>query len=100
MTEPETKICQNCKQNFTLAPEDIVMYQQAGIPPTVDCMSCTWKRLLGFWILGRFRVTESALSGKQIITMLPESVKFPIYEHEEFLSDAWDPFSYGQEYDP
>ncbi len=76
------------------------MYEQAGIPPTADCMGCTWKRLLGFWILGRFRVTKSALSGKQIITMLPESVKFPIYEHEEFLSDAWDPLSYGQDYDP
>jgi len=96
----EKRNCITCKQEFQLEAEDIQMYEQSDIPPTKECITCTWKRLLGFWIIGRFRVAKSALSGKQIITNLPESAPFPIYHREEFSSEAWDPLSYGVEYDP
>jgi hypothetical protein len=55
--------------------------------------------MLAFWTFGRFRITKSALSGKTIITVLPESVPFPIYDRTEFVSDAWDPLTYGKDYD-
>lgn len=75
------------------------MYDQAGISSADTCVYCNWAQLLAFWILGRFRVTKSALSGKQIITMIPETAPFPIYEREEFISDDWDRMAYGQDYD-
>jgi len=96
----ETKNCQNCKQGFVIEPEDFGMYKQLDLPAPVLCPYCRWKYLLAFWLFGRFRITASALSGKRIITVLPENVPFPIYEREEFVSDAWDPLTYGRPYDP
>src|SRR3989344_7658275 len=96
----ETKNCQNCKQPFVIELEDHAMYDRLDLPDPGECPRCRWKYLLAFWIFGRFRIANSALSGKRIITVLPKSVPFPIYEKEEFVSDAWNPLSYGCEYDP
>ena len=76
------------------------MYEKLDLPVPVLCPYCRWKYLLSFWTFGKFRIGKSALSGKRIITTLPESVPFPIYEREEFVSDAWDPLAYGKSYDP
>lgn len=75
------------------------MYGSAGIPPTDKCVDCSLAFLAAFWLIGRFRIAKSAFSGKQIITILPQTVQFPIYAHDEFVSDNWDPLAYGQEYD-
>ena len=96
----ETKNCQNCKQDFVIEPEDISLYEQLDLPLPERCAFCRMKYLLAFFTHGKFRITTSALSGKRIITVLPESVPFPIYDREEYFSDAWDPFSYGRDYDP
>ncbi|MDP3948953.1 MAG: hypothetical protein Q8Q17_03325 [bacterium] len=95
----ETKICQNCKQEFVIEPDDFAYYERLDLPLPDKCVYCRWKHLLSFWVFGKFRIAKSALSGKSIITVFPESVKFPLYDHKEWVSDAWDPFSYGQEYD-
>ena len=96
---PDQQKCAQCQAQFTLSPEELAMYKKAGVPASDQCAYCNWAQLLSFWILGRFRVTKSALSGKQIITNLPETAPFPIYEREEFISDAWDPMIYGVQYD-
>lgn len=95
----EERQCRNCKQSFTIEPEDFAMYEKSGIPPSDMCPRCRWKHLLAFWTFGRFRIAKSALSGKNIITIYPESVPFPLYEHKEWVSDAWDPLAYGRGYD-
>lgn len=94
----ETRTCKNCKAQFTIEPEDLIFYEKLDLPAPNYCRYCLWKYLLAFWIFGRFRITNSALSGKKIITVLPEAAPFPIYEHAEFISDRWDPTSYGQYY--
>lgn len=96
----ETKTCQNCKKDFVIEPDDFVYYERFDLPLPERCGFCRMKYLLAFWAHGRFRITKSALSGKRIITVLPESVPFPIYEREEYFLDAWNPFSYGRDYDP
>jgi len=98
--EQETKVCQKCKQNFTIEPDDFALYQKMDLPSPVLCPYCRYKYLLAFWVNGRFRIAKSAFSGKTIITVLPESVPFPIYERAEFISDQWDPLTYGRDYEP
>src|SRR3989338_6670797 len=95
----ESKQCQNCKKEFRIEPEDFAMYEKRSIPPSDKCPVCRWKHLLSFWVFGRFRIGESALSGKRIITVLPENTAFPVYDYKEFISDKWDPMVYGQNYD-
>ena len=68
-----------------------------GVPD--ECPRCIWQRMAAFWVFGVFRKGKSALSGKMIITTFSDKTKFPIYSHDEWVSDAWDPLSYGQGYD-
>jgi hypothetical protein len=97
--ESQTKKCQNCKHEFVIEPDDFAMYEKMDLPAPTACPICRFKYLLAFWVFGRFRITKSALSGKTIITVLPESAPFPIYDRTEFVSDAWDPLVYGRIYD-
>jgi len=94
----QTKVCQNCKNDFVIEPDDFAFYEKLGLPSPVLCPLCRTKYLLAFWVFGRFRIAKSALSGKTIITVLPKSVPFPIYDRTEFVSDAWDPLTYGKDY--
>ena len=95
----EIKKCKKCNKDFTVEVDDFPFYEKLDLPLPVMCAYCRWKYLLAFWAFGRFRITKSALSGKTIITVIPESAPFPIYDRTEFVSDAWDPLIYGKEYD-
>lgn len=97
--QSETKNCEKCKNNFEILADDIPFYEKMDLPLPDMCPQCRFKYMLAFWVNGRFRITKSALSGKTIITVLPESARFPIYDRAEFVSDVWDPFSYGTDYD-
>ena len=97
--DSQTKACQNCKQDFVIEPDDFAMYEKFELPAPTSCPYCRFKYMLAFWVFGRFRIAKSALSGKTIITVFPESVPFPIYDRTEFVSDAWDPLTYGRDYD-
>jgi len=93
------KTCIDCGTQFTVDDADRALYAPLDMPDPVQCVRCRWRHLASFWVFGRFRVAKSALSGKTIITNFPESVPFPLYDHTEFASDAWDPTSYATEYD-
>jgi hypothetical protein len=91
--------CEKCNKNFEVLTDDIPFYEKMDLPLPTMCPDCRFKYLLAFWMFGRFRIAKSALSGKTIITVFPESVPFPIYDRTEFLSDAWDSLTYGRDYD-
>jgi len=100
MEKSETKQCQNCKKNFTIESEDFAFYDRAGVPYPMECPQCRRELMASFWVFGKFRIAKSSLSDKNIITVLPESAHFPIYDRKEWFSDAWDAMDYGQDYDP
>jgi phage pi2 protein 07 len=95
----ETKTCQNCKNNFTIEPDEFAFYEKVGILPATQCLSCRTKHHLSFWLFGKFRKGVSDLSGDSIITILPEKNRYPIYSLKEWHSDNWNAMDYGQEYD-
>ncbi|RJQ28432.1 hypothetical protein C4571_03610 [Candidatus Parcubacteria bacterium] len=95
----ETKTCTTCDARFIIESEDVAILKQLDIPHPGECTFCVWQRLLAFWVFGKFRKTKSALSGKTIITTFGEGVRFPIYDRTEWVSDAWDPLTYGRDYD-
>ncbi len=97
---PETKICQNCKQEFTITPTELVQYNKIGLIVPDICTPCRWKHHMAFWPFGKFRAGKSDLSGEKMITILPDNARYPIYTSKEWYSDAWDPMDYGQDYDP
>src|SRR3989338_7056013 len=95
----ETKICQNCKSDFTIEPDDFGFYEKIKVPSPTFCPEC---RLLRRFI----HTSETVLykrkcdfSGKEILSMYGENPIFPFYETDIWNSDVWDPKSSGMDYD-
>ncbi|MEI8129941.1 MAG: hypothetical protein WCG55_00345 [bacterium] len=97
--DTQEKTCEYCGNNFKLSSDELVMYGKVQVEFPTICITCRWAQQFAFWPFGKFRKGVSALSGQSLITMLPASVRYPIYTAKEWWSDAWDPMEFGQDYD-
>jgi hypothetical protein len=95
----EIKNCQNCKQAFTIEPEDFNFYEKIKVPPPTFCPLCRAQRRLAFRNERKlFRVTD-AFSGKEIFSTYPKESGRKIINRDTWLGDSWDAMEYGQEID-
>lgn len=95
----ETRQCQNCKQPFTIEPDDFAFYEHMAVPPPTFCPQCRFQRRMSWrngWHL--FKKKE-ILKGEEIFSFFPQKNQIPIFERDYWFSDAWDPLEYGQDYD-
>jgi len=95
----ENRICQNCKKDFVIEPEDFNFYEKIKVPPPTWCPEC---RLIRRMILTNERTLykrKCDLTGKDIFSMYPADVPYPVYETEAWYGDGWDPYQYGRDYD-
>jgi len=95
----ETKICQNCKKDFTIEPEDFKFYEKISVPSPTFCPHCRYiRRLLdrNEWTLYQRKCDAT---GENIVSIYKPEVPFPVYRQAEWWSDKWDALSYGQEID-
>ena len=95
----ETKTCQNCKQNFTIEPEDFDFYKKIDVPPPTFCPQCRFQRRLVWRNERKLFRNKSSKSGKDILALYPPQSGIPVYEEKEWWSDDWDAMGYGREYD-
>src|SRR3990167_3377775 len=96
---PETKICQNCYQNFTIEPEDFKFYEKISVPPPTWCPECRMIRRFTFRNEHTLFRRKCDLCGKDIVANFSANGKSRVYCPECWWSDKWDPLSYGKEYD-
>jgi len=94
----ETRICQNCKSQFVIEPDDFQFYEKIKVPPPTWCPECRHKRRFMFRNERSLYKHKCVLCGKNIISMYPSASIFPIYCHECWWGDGWNPLSYGIEY--
>ena len=95
----ENKICQNCKKDFTIGDEDFNFYEKIKVPPPTFCWICRLARKL-IWRNERSLYKRNCdLCKKSIISMFKQSAQFPVYCHECWWSDKWNPLDYGRDYD-
>ncbi len=95
----ETRECQNCKTQFTIEPDDFTFYEKIKVPPPSWCPECRYiRRLLdrNEWTMYKRKCDAT---GKVIISIYRPDAPFPVYDQEYWKSDAWDPLSYGREFD-
>jgi len=95
----ETKICQNCKNEFVIEPDDFDFYEKMKVPPPTFCPDCRMMRRLAFRNERMIRRRTCDLCGKNFIGMFSQKVGFPVYCHDCWWSDNWDSFEGGMEYD-
>ncbi len=95
---PETKTCQNCKNQFIIEPEDFAFYEKMRVPPPTWCPECRMIRRMVFRNERLLFRRKDDASGKEIFSEFPPRVKAKVYDREYWQSDAWDPIDYGRDY--
>ncbi|MEK7585732.1 MAG: hypothetical protein AAB477_00660 [Patescibacteria group bacterium] len=95
----EKRICQNCKQDFTIEPDDFSFYEKMKVPAPTFCPECRFVRRLNSRNERSLFKTICGLCNKSTITMYNPVAGYIVYCSSCYQSDAWDPLSYGKEYD-
>jgi len=95
----ETRSCQNCKNEFTIEPDDFSFYKKIKVPPPTWCWKCRAMRRMSFRNIRYLYERICSATGKRIFTILPSTAPMPVYDREYWVSDNWDPLDYGREYD-
>ncbi len=95
----ETKICQNCKQDFTIESDDFSFYEKIKVPPPTFCDRCRLQRRL-VWMKGLDLFKRKCdLCGEMKFSMYHPDAPYVVYCDRCWWSDEWDPRDYGVEYD-
>ncbi len=95
----ETRNCQNCKNDFTIEPDDFSFYEKMKVPPPTWCPECRYKRRIIWRNVHNLFRGKDAITGKEIFTSIPAQAKLTLFEQEYWNSDTWNPLDYGQDYD-
>jgi hypothetical protein len=95
----EVKNCQNCKNDFTIEPDDFKFYEKIKVPPPTFCPWCRFIRRT-LWRNERNLYRRNCdMCQKNIISTYHKNVKFPVYCSECWYGDKWDASEYGINYD-
>ncbi len=98
--EPETKSCQNCKQNFVIEVEDFNFYEKINVPPPTWCPQCRIIRrisCINSWYL-YYRNCDKC--GKRTLSSFSPEQKITVYCQPCWWADDWDGTEYAMDYDP
>jgi len=97
--ESQTKICQNCKQEFIIEPDDFDFYEKMKVPPPTSCPECRFQRRLMFLNERTLYKRKCDLCGKDMLTIFHPDLKLVVYCFPCWWSDKWDDGEYFLEYD-
>jgi hypothetical protein len=97
--QSEKRVCQGCKKEFLIEPEDFLFYEKMRVPPPTWCPECRMiRRFLFRNNRFLFRRKDDA-SGKEIFSSFPSQAPVKVYDRDYWWSDKWDPMEYEREYD-
>ena len=92
-------ICQNCKKDFAIEPEDFDFYKKMQVPPPTWCWICRAHRRFTWRNERMLYKRPSDATGKEIFCMYSPDSNTKIYENDYWYSDAWDALDYGKDVD-
>lgn len=97
----ETRNCQNCKNNFNIAPDDFSFYEKINVPPPTFCPECRMQRRLA-WRNEKglfYRKCDAPGHDEMIVSMYRPEEKVIVYDYDFWHSDKWEATEYGRDYD-
>jgi hypothetical protein len=97
--EAQIKICQNCKNNFTIEPDDFGFYEKMKVPSPEICPNCRQDQRILFRNFKTLYKINSGKSKESMISMYNDTASFPVWTHDEWWSDDWDAKDYGRDFD-
>ncbi len=97
--QAETRICQNCRQNFTIDSDDFGFYEKIHVPPPTFCPECRRQRRLAWRNDFNFYNRNCDLCKRNIISVYSPDNPQVIYCNKCWWSDKWDPKAYTMDFD-
>ena len=95
-----TRICRNCKTEFTIYPDDQAYYQKIGVQEPRMCPQCRAQRRLAFRNERVFYKKKCDKCKKDTISMYSPNKPYTVWCHDCWFTDDWDATDYGRDYDP
>ena len=95
----ETRNCQNCKNDFTIEPDDFSFYEKIKVPPPTFCPECRAQRRFAFRNERKLFKVKDYFNGETIFSLCPEESGKRVVSQEEWFSDVWNGMDYGVDYD-
>jgi len=94
----EVQICKNCKNDFTIKPDDFSFYEKMKVPVPTFCPECrrqrrfAWRNYINFY-------HRKDINGKDVISLYSPESGIPVLDSKDWHSYDWDPYEYGRDYD-
>lgn len=95
----DKKNCQNCKQDFLIAPEDFIFYEKIKVPAPTFCPECRRQRRLAWMNLLNLYKRDCDLCKKSFVSMYAPEAPYVVYCPKCWWSDNWDWRDYGRGFD-
>jgi len=95
----ETKVCQNCKKNFTIEPDDFEFYEKIKVPAPTFCPECRLVKRLAWRNERALFKRKCDLCQKDKIVMFPQNSPFKVFCYSCWWSEGWDAGVYARDYD-
>ena len=92
-------VCQNCKKEFVIEPEDFLFYKKVSAPTPTFCPYCRLMRRMSFFNLSKFYKRNCDACGKNTITIHAPDKPYKMYCNQCWWRDNWDGTEYGIGYD-
>src|SRR3989338_5667954 len=98
--QSEIKTCVNCKNDFTIEPEDFSFYEKISVPPPTWCPECRLIRRWSFTNTWSLYWRNCDLCKERTMSMYSPDQKILVYCTKCWWGDTWDGTEYAMEYDP
>jgi len=95
----QSKVCQNCKKDFIIEPDDFSFYEKIKVPAPTWCPKCRSIRRMAFRNMRHLYLRKCDATGDKIFTLISPKNKMPVYSNDYWNSDKWDSLDYGKDYD-
>ena len=104
----EMRHCRKCSCEFPITDKDFEFYEKVSpvfnekkyiIPAPTLCPDCRQQRRLSFRNERKLYKRKCDATGQDIISTYSPDKPFKVYNQEFWWSDAWDPMSYGRDFD-
>ncbi len=102
------RTCGQCDAAFEITSDDLAFFERVSpvfagkkelLPPPTLCADCRTRQRIIWRPELHLHYRKSDKSGTQILSMYPQDAPCKVYSPEEWWSDDWDPFHYGQAFD-
>ncbi len=94
----ETRTCQNCKEDFTIEPDDFLFYEKIKVPPPTFCPECRLKRRLTWRNERTLYKRVCDMCNKNTLTVFSPDFDSVVYCQNCWWGDGWDASTYNTEY--